>query len=50
MRLNDARKMVQTVWNEIPKYYPVIPIDEFEIMPNHFHEVDFIGQAPVPAL
>ncbi|MCD6584654.1 MAG: hypothetical protein J7K96_02720 [Desulfobacteraceae bacterium] len=37
MRLNDARKMVQTVWNEIPKYYPAISIGKFVIMPNHIN-------------
>ena len=38
-RLNDAGKMVQTVWNEIPIYYPGIKTDEFVIMPNHIHSI-----------
>ncbi|MCD6586090.1 MAG: hypothetical protein J7K96_10050 [Desulfobacteraceae bacterium] len=47
MRLNDARKMVQTVWNEIPKHYPGIPIDEFVIMPNHINGTTVIvGAGP----
>jgi len=47
MRLNDARKMVQTGWNEIPKYYPVISIGEFVIMPNYFHGTTvLVGAGP----
>jgi REP element-mobilizing transposase RayT len=43
MRLNDAGKMIQTVWNEIPEYYPGIETDEFVIMPNHFHGITVIA-------
>jgi len=32
MRLNDAGKMIQTVWDAIPKYYPGIDIDAYQIM------------------
>ncbi len=47
MRLNAAGKMVQTVWDEIPAYYPGIDIDEFIIMPNHIHGiVTIVGAAP----
>lgn len=39
--------MVQTVWDEIPAYYPGIDIDEFIIMPNHIHGiVSIVGAAP----
>ena len=38
-RLNAAGNMIQTVWNEIPNYYPGIEIDEFVIMPNHIHGI-----------
>ena len=37
MQLNDAGKMIEMVWNDIPKYYKTIEIDAFQIMPNHFH-------------
>ena len=47
MQLNAAGKMVQTVWDEIPAYYPGIDIDEFIIMPNHIHGiVTIVGAAP----
>ena len=39
MRLNDAGRMVQSVWNEIPNLDPGIQIDEFIIMPNHIHGI-----------
>jgi len=42
MRLNDAGQMVQTKWDELPKYYTGIDIDEFVIMPNHFHGIILI--------
>ena len=37
--LNDAGKMVTTVWNEIPIYYKGIDIHEFVVMPNHIHGI-----------
>ncbi len=39
MVLNDAGRMVDIVWNEIPKYYAGIDIDAFQIMPNHIHGI-----------
>jgi len=50
MILNNSGKMVQIVWNEIPKYYNGIKIDAFQIMPNHIHgiiEIDnTVGATP----
>lgn len=42
MILNDAGRMVETVWNEIPIFYHGIEIDVFQIMPDHFHGIIFI--------
>jgi putative transposase len=39
MVLNHAGTMVQTVWNEIPIHYTGTEIDEFIVMPNHFHGI-----------
>ena len=39
MRLNDMGHMVARVWNEIPGHFPHDDVDEFIIMPNHFHGV-----------
>jgi REP element-mobilizing transposase RayT len=47
MILNDAGRMVQTVWDEIPQYYPGIETDEFIIMPTHIHGIIVIvGAGP----
>ena len=39
MALNEAGRMVRDVWNEIPAHCPEYRIDEFVVMPNHFHGV-----------
>jgi REP element-mobilizing transposase RayT len=37
MILNDAGKMVDKWFKEIENKYPHVKIDEYVIMPNHFH-------------
>ncbi|TCL75296.1 transposase IS200 family protein [Hydrogenispora ethanolica] len=39
MILNDAGRMVATVWNEIPRHYGGFAIHEFVVMPNHIHGI-----------
>jgi len=39
MVLNDSGKMVQQIWNEIPKYYSGIETGEFIVMPDHIHGI-----------
>jgi putative transposase len=39
MRLSDAGRMIQSVWNELPDRYPGVAIDAFVIMPNHVHSI-----------
>ncbi len=34
-----AGEMVQTVWDEMPLYYPNIELDAFIVMPNHVHGI-----------
>ena len=47
MRLNDAGRMIQTVWDEIPIHYPGIGINEFVVMPNHIHGlIMLVGAGP----
>ena len=45
MELNNAGRMVDLVWNEIPMYYPNILIDTFMIMPNHVHGIIIINSS-----
>ena len=52
MELNDAGRMVDKVWHEIPLYYSNISIDAFVVMPNHIHGIividssDNVGAGP----
>lgn len=47
MRLNDAGAMVQSVWEEMPAFYPGVLTDAFVVMPNHIHGiVILVGAAP----
>ena len=39
MILNDAGRMINIIWNELPINYPGVNIDEFQIMPNHVHGI-----------
>ena len=39
MILNDAGKMVKTIWEELPDYYSGLELDTFCLMPNHIHGI-----------
>ena len=39
MVLNDAGKMVGHWWNELKNKYTNIELDEYAVMPNHFHGI-----------
>src|SRR6056297_1249221 len=45
--LNEAGRMVQRVWDEIPGNYPGIETDVFIVMPDHIHGIIMIvGAGP----
>ena len=47
IQLNDAGRMVQTVWDEIPSHYSGADIDVFIAMPNHIHGIiAIVGAGP----
>ncbi|MBI2352214.1 MAG: transposase [Deltaproteobacteria bacterium] len=52
MRVNDAGRMVQSVWEELPQRYHGIDIDALVVMPNHIHGIimlmddDVVGAGP----
>jgi putative transposase len=46
MVLNNLGRIVESVWYEMPLYYPDILLDAFVIMPNHIHCVLFIVDKP----
>jgi REP-associated tyrosine transposase len=39
MVLNNAGQMVELIWSELPERFPHVKLDEFVIMPNHFHGI-----------
>jgi len=39
MVMNDAGKMVQSLWDELPQRYPGVDVDGFVVMPNHIHGI-----------
>jgi REP element-mobilizing transposase RayT len=46
MSPNDAGRMVADIWLALPQRFPDLIIDEFTVMPNHFHGI-FLLQQPV---
>ncbi|MDI6767834.1 MAG: transposase [Bacteroidota bacterium] len=42
MQLKRDGKIVKECWEELPKHYPTIMLDEFVIMPNHVHGIIII--------
>lgn len=59
MVLNDAGRLVESVWNGLPERFPSIELDAFVAMPNHVHFIinievsagkDGAGQGRAPTL
>ncbi|MFA7060673.1 MAG: hypothetical protein WC156_07630 [Pedobacter sp.] len=46
MILNDAGRMVEEWWNKLPAKFQTVETDESIIMPNHFHGIIRIVEAP----
>jgi REP element-mobilizing transposase RayT len=42
--LNDFGKVVEEVWLGLPKHYLNVILDEYIIMPNHFHGIIFLKE------
>ncbi len=43
MLLNDAGKMVSAEWLALPARFPSVILDEYVVMPNHFHGIIYIS-------
>lgn len=39
MMLNDMGRIIETVWSVLPEHFINIHLDEYMIMPNHFHGI-----------
>jgi REP element-mobilizing transposase RayT len=46
MVLNDCGEIVKNCWLWLESHYPYVKLDEFCIMPNHFHGIIFISDIP----
>lgn len=42
MVLNEAGRIVQSVWEELPVHFSGVELDSFVALPNHLHGVLFI--------
>ena len=53
MQLSDAGRVVETIWTGLPERFPMVALDEFVVMPNHFHGIivitDNVGNKTVGA-
>ena len=43
------RRVVETMWQRIPRHFPHVQLDEFVVMPNHVHGIIWIVDKPVGA-
>jgi REP element-mobilizing transposase RayT len=44
MMLNDMGRIVKSVWYGLSKHFSSIHLDEYMIMPNHFHGILYISE------
>ena len=48
MRLNDAARMIERWWAELPRKFPRVEVDAHMVMPNHFHGIIVIADTALP--
>jgi len=46
MQLNDAGRICISTWNDLPQHYRNVVLDEYIVMPNHFHGIVVLNEAP----
>ncbi len=47
MILNDLRKSVNAIWNELPNHYQESELDEYMVIPNHIHGIVIINDIDI---
>lgn len=47
--MNEEGEIVQMVWDELPRHYGNVELDEFVVMPNHVHGIVWIVASKVRA-
>jgi len=48
-RLNTAGDMIEKCWLELNRKFPIVEMDQYVVMPNHFHGIVVITSEPVGA-
>ena len=46
VRLNDSGHMIEYWWQKLPSKFPNAILDQYIIMPNHFHAILFLDGNP----
>lgn len=46
LKLNSLGKIADFYWNEIPKHYATVELDDYVIMPNHIQGIIIINDIP----
>jgi len=46
MNCNRTGKIAEQCWNDLPKHFSNIILDEFVVMPNHVHEIIVLVEKP----
>ena len=49
-KYRGLQEILRKQWEELPKRFPDLILDEFVIMPNHIHGIFIVGAALAPAL
>jgi putative transposase len=49
MVLNECGKVVVECWTDLPNHYSNIQLDQYVVMPNHFHGIIQIGGVELKA-
>jgi putative transposase len=39
------RRVAETCWLDVPRHFPKVALDEWVLMPNHFHGILVLGEA-----
>ncbi len=46
IQLHKAGQMIQHMWQQMPQRFPMIMLDTFVVMPNHFHAIVHLESQP----
>ena len=44
IQFSPAGQTIEKFWKMIPRWYPNVSLDDWQIMPNHFHGILFIAE------